>query len=132
MLNSSTSARRSVFVVLAAIALMAVLARPMCDLWVAHLGTGATAAHAATPNVMASFSYDGNSAEQCCASISDPHHIVPFEAVSGATKFPQGLGPATFVAVLTATAIVARQLHWLRAPPRSLQSFYLRSARILR
>lgn len=132
MLNSSLPVRRSVFVALAAIALTLVLLRPVCDLWFAHFGAGAASAHAATLTHDATFEHGGDPAVQCCASVSDAHHLAPLQAASGSREASQGLAPAALLVILTSTAIIARPLHWLRALPRSPQSFYLRSARILR
>ena len=132
MLNSSLSVRRSVFVALAATALTLVLPRPMCDLWFAHARAGAAAAPAATFTTSAPLEHPGAPAVQCCASVSDAHQIAPLQAAPGGLQPSQGLAPAALVAVLTSTAIIAQPLHWLRAPPRSPQSFYLRSARTLR
>lgn len=133
MPNSSLSVRRSIFVAFAATALTLVLLRPMCDLWLAHAGAGAAAAPAATFTASAPLEHYGAPAVQCCASsVSDAHHIAPLQAAPGGLKPSQGLAPAALVAVLTSTAMIAQPLHWLRAPPRSPQSFYLRSARILR
>ena len=132
MLNSTLPVRRSALVALAAIALLAVLLRPACDLWFAHVGAGTAAADAATLAANAPFEHDGDPAVQCCASVGDAHHIAPLQAVSGGVEASAGVTPAALVAIVTSTAILARQLRWLLAPPRRPQSFYLRSTRILR
>jgi hypothetical protein len=132
MLNSSLSIHRSVFVALAAIALMAVLLRPVCELWSAHVGGGAAAASAATLAASAPFAHIGDAAAQCCANVSDAQRIAPWQALSGGAKAFGGVAPAALVAILTGIAILAWQPRWHRAPPRRPESFYLRSARILR
>lgn len=131
MLNGSLPARRHAFPALAAIALLAVLLRPACGLWFAHVGAG-TAAAAATLAANAPFEHDGDLAVQCCASVSDAQPIAPLQAVSGGVQAFAGVGPAALVTIVTSSAILARQLRWLRAPPRRPPSFYLRSARVLR
>lgn len=132
MLNSSLPVRRLVFVTLAAIALMAVLLRPVCDLWFAHFGAGPAAATVATLAASAQFEHDGDAAMQCCANVSDTQQLAPLQAVTNGLKAFGGIAPAVLVAIVTGFAILGRQLPWLRAPPRRPQSFYLRSARILR
>jgi len=132
MLNSPLPVRRRVFVTLAAIALMAVLLRPVCDLWFAHLGAGSAAAAGATLAASAPFEHDGDAAMQCCANASDTQQVAPLHAVTNGVKAFGEVAPAALVATVTGFAILARQLPWLRAPPRRPQSFYLRSARILR
>lgn len=130
MLNSALPIRRRVFLALAAIALLAVLLRPACDLWFTHVGAGAT--DAATLAADAPFEHDGDPATQCCVNVSDARQMAPLQAVLGGVKASGGVAPAALVAILTGIALLTRQLHWLRLPPRRSRSFYLRSARILR
>lgn len=132
MLISPLPLRRGAFVALAAIALLAVLLRPACELWFAHVGAGAAAADAATLAANALSEHDSDPAAQCCASVSDADHVAPLQAVSGGVKAFGGVAPAALVAIVAGIAILTRQLHWLRSPPRRPRSFYLRSARILR
>lgn len=132
MLNSALPIRRRVFLALAAIALLAVLLRPACELWFAHVDAGTAAADAATLAANALFEHDSDPAAQCCASVSDADHVAPLQAVSGGVKAFGGVAPAALVAIVAGIAILTRQLHWLRSPPRRPRSFYLRSARILR
>ena len=132
MLNSVLPIRRRVFLALAAIALLAILLRPACDLWFAHVGAGAAAADAATLSASAPIERYGDRATQCCVNVSDAHQMAPLQAVSGGVKASGGVAPAALVAILTGIALLARHLHWLRLPPRRPRSFHLRSARILR
>ena len=132
MLNSPLPVRRRAFVALAAIALMAVLLRPVCELWSAHVGAGVKAADVATLAANAPFEHHGDAAMQCCANVSDTQQVAPLQAVTSGVKAFGGVAPAALVAIVTGIAILTRQLPWLRALPRRPQSFYLRSARILR
>jgi len=128
MSTSALPHPRRVFVTLAALALLAVLLRPVCEAWFAHMG--AAAANAATQLAGEPIGHEGD--PQCCANVSDAQHIAPLLALSGGLKSPEGIAPAVLAAVVTGIAVSSRQLHWLRAPPRLPESFYLRSARILR
>ena len=127
MLNSSLPVHRSVFVALAAIALMAVLLRPVCELWSAHFGAGAAAVAAGVP-----IGHGGDPAAQCCANVSDGQQIAPLQAVAGSMGASAGVAPAALAAMVIGIAMFAGPLHWLRVPLRRPKSFYLRSARILR
>jgi hypothetical protein len=127
MLSNFTTVRRRVFVALAALALLAVLLRPACETWFAHAGAVADAA----PQVAGEpLGHDGN--PQCCATVSDAQQMVPLLALPGGLKAAEGIAPAALAAVVIGIAVSSRRLHWLRAPPRLPESFYLRSARILR
>ncbi|MDH3319341.1 MAG: hypothetical protein OEO84_06580 [Betaproteobacteria bacterium] len=117
---------------LAAIALIAVLLRPACELWFAHVGAGAAADDVVTLDTSAPLEHDGDSAMQCCATVSEAQQIAPLQAVSGSMGMAEGVAPAALLVMLVGIALFARQWHWLRAPPRRPRSFYLRSARILR
>jgi hypothetical protein len=119
--------RRRIFVALAALALVAVLLQPACEAWLAHAGA---AAGSASQVAGAPFGHDGD--PQCCAIISDIWPVAPLQAASGNWGTASGVTPAALASTVTAVAILTRQLHWLRAPPRRPQSFYLRSARVLR
>jgi hypothetical protein len=130
MLNSSLPVRRSAFVALAAVALIAVLLRPVCHLWFAPVGAGAAAFGVAALSVP--IEHGGESATQCCANVSDAHQIAPLQVVSSGVGASGEVAPAALLAIVTGIAILTRQLRWLRVPPRRPQSFYLRSARILR
>jgi hypothetical protein len=132
MLSGSLSARRGILVALAAIALVAVVLRPACELWFTHVGAGTAAVDAATFAASATLGHDGDSATQCCANVSDARQLAPLQAASGGVKTFGGVAPAALVAIVIGIAILVRQLGWLRAPPRRPKSFYLRSARILR
>ena len=132
MLNSSLPVRRSVFVALALLAVTLVLSRQVCDLWFTHAGAGDAVTHAQAVSASEPVEHGGHPAVQCCASVGDANLIAPLRAALGGPGASQGLAPAALLAVVADTAILARQLHWLRGGPRSPLSFYLRSARILR
>jgi len=126
------SARRRLFVSLAAIALAALLLRPACELWLAHGGAGVVDSGAASLAAGASLGHEGGSATPCCASFSDSHQMSQLQAVSGRIKALGSVAPAAFLALIAGLVVLTWRPRWLRAPPRSPQSFYLRSARILR
>jgi len=128
MLTSALPLPRRVFVALSALALIAVLLRPACEAWFAHVG--AAAANEATQLAGEPVGHDGD--PQCCANVSDARQIAPFLALSGGQKAPEGIAPAALATVVADIPISGRRLHWLRAPPRLPVSFYFRSARILR
>jgi hypothetical protein len=128
MSTSALPIPRRVFVALAALALLAVLLRPACEAWFAHVG--AAAADAVTQLAGEPVGHEGE--PQCCANVSDAQQIAPLPALSGGLKAPEGIAPAVLAAVVAGITISSRQLRWLRAPPRLPGSFYLRSARILR
>lgn len=124
--------RRSAFLVLALVAATLLSLRSVCDLWFAHFASAAVAARAETASSGAMPHHDVDPTVQCCVSLSNPDLIAPPDVASSGPQVPQGPVPAVLSAVVISTAIFARTSHWLRAPPRSPQSFYLRSARILR
>lgn len=128
MLTSALPLPRRVFVTLAALALLAVLLRPACEAWFAHVG--AASGDAVAQNTGEPPGHDDD--PQCCAHVSDAQQIVPLAALTGDLKAPEGIAPAALAVMVTGIAVSSRQLHWLRAPPRLPESFYLRSARILR
>jgi len=130
MWNRLPPVSRSLFVALAAIAVALVLLRPACGLWSSHhLGAGASVAGA-----LAAGTPDENSdtSAQCCVSVSDPNLTAPLQAAPGGLQASQGFAAVAFFTILAIATTLARQLQRLRAPPRSPQSYYLRSARILR
>jgi len=128
MLTSASPLPRRAFVALAALALLAILLRPACEAWFAHVG--GAAAHADAQVVGGPLGHEGD--PQCCANVSDAQRMAPLLALPGGLKAPEGVAPAALSAVVAGIAVLTRQLHWLRAPPRLPKSFYLRSARILR
>lgn len=128
MLTSALPFRRRVFVTLAALALLAILLRPACEAWFAHVG--AAAGDAVTQITGGALGHHDD--PQCCENVSDAQQIAPLLALPGGLKAPEGLAPAALSAVVTGIVVSSRQLHWLRAPPRLPASFYLRSARIRR
>lgn len=128
MLTSALPLPRRFFLTLAALALLAVLLRPACEAWFAHVG--AAAGDAVTQITGGPVGHDDD--PQCCANVSDAQQIAPSPALTGGLNAPEGVAPAALTAVVTAIAVSSRQLHWLRAPPRLPESFYRRSARILR
>lgn len=127
MLTSGLPLSRRVFLVLAALALLAVLLRPACELWSAHADVGSPSPAAGAP-----IGHGGEPADQCCASVSDGQQITPLQVVSGGLRALEGGAPAALAVVIAGIAVLTRRQHWLRAPPRRPRSFYLRSARILR
>ena len=124
---------RRVFPALAAAALLAVLLRPACEVWFAHFGAGGAPGGALALSADAPIAQSGDHrATQCCADVKDAQQIAPLHVVAGGAKPIGGVAPLALVAVLSGIALITRQPHWLRAPPRRPRSFYLRSARILR
>lgn len=130
MVNRPLTVPRTAFLVLALVAATLLSLRSVCDQWFTHFASAAVVVHAGNSVSGALLHHDP--AVQCCVSVSDPNLSAPLQAASGGLQAPQGLVPAVLSAAVASTAILARQLRWLRAPPRSPQSFYLRSARILR
>jgi hypothetical protein len=128
MLTSALPLPRRFFLALAALALLAVLLRPVCEAWFAHVG--AAAGDAVAQIAGGPLGHDDD--PQCCANVSDAQQIAPSLALTGGLNVPEGVAPTVLAAVATGVAVSSRQLHWLRAPPRPPESFYLRSARILR
>ena len=132
MVQMPLSVPRRVFVTLALVAAALLLLRPVCDLWIAHAGRSAAPAHADTFAVGAPTEHGSAPAVQCCASASEANLVAPLHVSLGGSEASQAMAPPVLVAVVTGTVVLARQLHWLRAPPRTPQSFYLRSTRIAR
>jgi len=132
MLHKRWSIPRGALAALALVAAALLLLRPACDLRFAHAGAGAAPTHARTFAVSAPIEHGGAPAEQCCASAGYTNLVAPLQAAPGGPVGSQGLVPAALFAVVAGTAMLARQSRWLRAPPRSPQSFYLRSTRIVR
>ena len=106
--------------------------RPVCELWFAHVGAGATHSRAESFAFTAPVEYSGAPAVQCCASASDPNLVAPLHVALAGPDASHPFAPPALVAVVTGAVVLARQLHWLRAPPRTPQSFYVRSTRIAR
>ncbi len=132
MLHNALSVPRKVFVALALVAAALLLLRPVCGQWIAQAGAGAGSAHAGAFAVGAPIDHGGAPAAQCCANAGDSNLIAPLQAAPAAPEASQGIAPAALLAIVAGTAILSRQSQWLRAPPRSPQSFYLRSTRIVR
>lgn len=132
MVNRASTVPRAAFVALALIAVTLLSLRSVCELWFTHLGGVAMAVHSVTLAGHAPLQHDVDPAALCCASASGSSPVAPLQAAVVGPQPDQGISPAVLVAVVAASAILTRQPHWLRAPPRSPQSFYLRSARILR
>ena len=132
MVNRSLTVPRTAFLVLALVAVTLLSLRSVCELWFTHLGGAATTLQPATLASHASLLHDTAPAAQCCDGASGSSPIAPLQAAVVGPQPGQGIAPAVLLAVVAASAILTRQPHWLRAPPRSPQSFYLRSARILR
>lgn len=129
MTSRFTPVGRSLFTALAVLAVALVLLRPACELWFSH---GGAIAGPAQGEVLAPAAGQGHVDLQCCASVSDPSSTFPLQATAGGVQATQGLSPAVFFVITTGIALASRLPRWLRAPPRTPQSFYLRSARILR
>lgn len=132
MLKRTQINRRSAFLVLALLAATLLSLRSVCDLWFAHIANAAVATRAETAGSGATLHHDADPSVQCCVSLSNPDRIAPLEVAFSGPQFPQGTVYAVLSVVFISTAIFARTSHRLRAPPRGPQSFYLRSARILR
>lgn len=132
MVNRTQTNRRSAFLVLALVAATLLSLRSVCDLWFTHFANAAVAARAEIQGSGAMSHHDVDPLLQCCVSLSDPDLTAPLQAASSGPQVPQGPVPAVLIAVVMSMAILARKSNRLRAPPRSPQSFYLRSARILR
>lgn len=130
MLRSRIAASRNPFLVLAALTVGLVLLRPACELWMAHAGAIGGTAQAEAAIAVPSASH-GDADPQCCASVSDPGSDAPLLAVAGGFESPQ-LGLGALGVAFVAGSIVALRLTPQRGPPRSVPSFHLRSARILR
>ena len=130
MTRRFTPAGRNLFAVLAVLAVALVLLRPACELWFSHVGA---VAGTVQDGLLAASAGHGDAEVPCCATVSDPNSTTPLQAGLGnATQFPQGLAAASFFIVAAGTAALLWQPRWLRAPPHTPQSFYLRSTRILR
>lgn len=131
MLNSSSRIRRGLYAAFAAFAVALVLLRPVCELSDAHVSIGATLAHAGA--ISADVAHKpGNAPDSCCDSVTDPGSSASLLAASAGIQFSPEFVPAVSVAVATGSALLVRQLQRLRAPPLPSQSFYVRSARVLR
>ncbi len=117
---------------LALVAVTLLSLRSVCEQWFTHLGGVAAATQSATLAAHAPVQHDLDATADCCATATDPNAVAPLQAAIAGLQLSQGLAPAALVAILTGSTIFTRQPHRLRAPPRSPQSFYLRSARILR
>ncbi|TAK48812.1 MAG: hypothetical protein EPO27_05640 [Betaproteobacteria bacterium] len=132
-MNRPLSGSRAALLVLALLAVTLLSLRSVCELWFTHLGGAAMTLQSATLASHAALLHDSAPASQCCDSASDSSPVAPpLQAAVVGPQPGQGIAPAVLVAVIAASAILTRQPHWLRAPPRSPQSFYLRSARIQR
>lgn len=115
------------FAALAVVAAAVLLLRPVCELWLAHLG----AAPGGTM-VVAPLESHGGGGVQCCASASDPNLTAPLQAASGGLPASLEFAVAVFIVAAVLRAALAAKVHSLRAPPPAPSSFYLRSTRILR
>jgi hypothetical protein len=126
MLHRPFAPARTAFMALAVIAAAVLLFRPVCELWLAHLG----AASGGTI-VVAPLEGHGGSDVPCCVNVSDPNLAAPLQTASGG---PASLEIATPLFLLAAVLnpVLAERAHRLRAPPPAPSSFYLRSTRILR
>ena len=129
MTSRVTPVGRNLFAVLAVLAVALVLLRPACELWFSHVGAIAGQAQS---EMLAPVAGQGDADVPCCATVSDPSSTFPLQAAPGNVQATQGLALAGFFVVPTGIALALRPSRWLRAPPRTPQSFYLRSARILR
>lgn len=129
MTNRITPAKRNLFVALVVLAVALVLLRPACELWFSHIGAIAGQAQS---EMLAPLAGHGGIDAQCCASVSDPGSTFPLQAAPGNSQATHGLPLTGFLVAAAGTALALSRPHWLRAPPRTPQSFYLRSARILR
>lgn len=127
MLTRGLPRSRRVFLALAALALLTVLVRPACELLLTHGGIGS-----AFPAAGVSIGHGGEPAVHCCVSVSDGQPITQLQVLSGGPRAPEKGASAAPAAVIAGIALLPRQVRWLRAQLRRPQSFYLRSARILR
>ncbi len=116
---------------LALVAVTLLSLRSVCELWFTHVGGVATASGLATL-AHGPLQHEVDAAVDCCSSASDPNAAALLQAAIVGPQVPQGVSAAVLVAVVVGSTMLTRQPHWLRSPPRSPQSFYLRSARILR
>ena len=126
MTNKPLTAPRAAFLTLALLAVTLLSVHAVCDQWFIHLANGAPAAHATALH------HDTDPAGQCCVSARDSNLVAPLQATPGGTQSLPEPGPAVLVAVVAVRALLATPSYWLRGPPRRQQSFYVRSARILR
>lgn len=129
MTKRINSTGRSLFATLALVAVALVLLRPACELWFSHVGAIAGQAQS---EMLATAAGHSDIDVRCCATVSDPSSTFPLQVAPGSVQATQGSSLAGFFVVATGTALALWQPHWLRAPPRTPQSFYLRSTRILR
>ena len=130
MLNRRSGTAFSLFFALAALAAALALLRPACELWIAH--AGAVGEPSQVISLVAQGGHHSDADVQCCATITDPNAATPLQAGIGGLELPQLPVAAPFVGFVSGTVFLARELNALRAPPRNIPSFYLRSARILR
>jgi len=126
------SVPREMFLALALIAAAFLLLRPACELWFAHVGADAAWAYSDAVALGAPNADGSASTVQCCANVSAGDFVLPLLALTGSSQLKQGFPVATLAAVASVGATAVRKLQWLRAPPRSLRSFYVRSSRIAR
>lgn len=122
---------RNALAVLAIFAAALVLARPVCELWHAHVGAEAHATWVAGGEAP----YDGGAPTSlCCPYVVDTGGAMAMQAAwTGGTMDwqPPAFAPVVLAAA-AAQALVVRQAHWRPSLPRAPRSFYLRSARIRR
>ena len=110
-----------------------VLLRPLCESWGAGTTSHASGLeHAAMSTVVADAHTDGTSDDACC-SFGDTGVVSSVRDMNfgGSGDFPSPVPPLVAAAFIV-LSVVAPPVFRRRSPPRTPQSYYLRSARILR
>lgn len=132
MVIRSPHISRNALAVLAILAALLVLVRPICEMWHAHAGTAAEV-HAAWISDEVTLDDARTPASLCCPYVGDMGASRTTQAAwTGGSIDWQPMAPASTVLVAVAAVFIVRHLRWLRPPPGTAQSFYLRSARIRR